>query len=250
MTFERTIFIGDVHGCTSELLTLLGALRVKPHTDRVVFLGDLVDKGNDSLGSLRLARQTVEQLPGSLVIMGNHEKKWLRKFKKGDLLPQMDGVTAEDMAFVATMPLFARFPEIDWFAVHGGVFPKLREKHGPLTAEDAIYPHPSNKKRGEWMEKMAHTRRIDSDGDFVPLDKEAERGVGHWSATYDGAFGWAIFGHQAEKEPILGPHALGIDTGCCYGWALTAAIVRKADEKPEIVQVPAMKQYAVHRDEE
>ena len=250
MNYERTIFVGDVHGCVNELLTLLGALKVRPFADRVVFLGDLVDKGNDSLGALRLARQTVDQLPGSVAIMGNHEKKWLRKYKKGDLLPQMEGIRPEDAAFIATMPLFRRFPEIDWFAVHGGVFPKLRENFGVLTDEDAVYPHPTDKKRGEWMEKLAHTRRIDSDGDFVPLSKEAERGVKHWSEVYDGEYGIAAFGHEARREPIVGPSALGLDTGCCYGWALSAAIVRGLGDKPEIVSVPALRQYAVHRDEE
>jgi hypothetical protein len=162
----------------------------------------------------------------------------------------MAGIRPEDGVFLASMPLFARFPEIDWFAVHGGVFPKLREKFGPLTDDDAMYPHPTNKKRGEWMEKLAHTRWIDSSGDFVTLDKEAERGVQHWSEVYDGEYGIAAFGHSPRKEPIVGPNALGLDTGCCYGWSLSAAIVRGLGDKPEIVSVPAFKQYTVHRDDE
>ena len=247
-TFERTVFIGDVHGCTAELLTLLGGLKVKPRVDRVVFLGDLVDKGPDSLGALRVARQTVQQLPGSMCIMGNHEKKWLRKITKGEPPPEALGYSAADVAFIASMPLFQRFPDIGCFAVHGGVFPKLLEALGTLEDDDAVYPHP-DKKRGKLVEKVAHTRRIDSDGDFVPLDKEAERGVRHWSEVYDGSLGFALFGHEPRKEPIVTPNALGLDTGCCYGWTLSAAIIRGSEDQPEVVTVPAFKQYAVHRDQ-
>ena len=249
MTFERTIFIGDVHGCTAELLTMLGALKVRPLQDRVVFLGDLVDKGSDSLGALRLARQAIQQLPGSLCILGNHEKKWLRKITKDQPPPEAEGYSAADVAFLASMPLFQRFPDLGCFAVHGGVFPRLLEALGTLQDEDAVYPHP-DKKRGKLVEKVAHTRQVDKDGDFVSLDKETERGVAHWSKVYDGSLGYVLFGHQPEKEPIVTLHALGLDTGCCYGWSLSAAIVRGPEDRPEIVSVPAFKQYAVHRDEE
>ena len=248
-TFERSIFIGDVHGCVVELLTLLGGLNVKPHKDRVIFLGDLPDKGPDSLGALRLARQTIAQLPGSLCILGNHEKKWLRKIDRGQPPPEAEGITDLDLAFLRSMPLFQRFPDIGCFAVHGGVFPKLLEALGTLEDADAVYPHP-DKKRGKLVEKVAHTRQVDKNGDFVPLDKESERGVGHWSKTYDGSLGYVLFGHQPEREPIVTMNALGLDTGCCYGWSLTAAIVRGPEDRPEIVSVPAFKQYAVHRNEE
>lgn len=248
---DRTIFIGDVHGCTAELLTLLGALRVKPQRDRVVFLGDLVDKGPDSLGALRLARQTLQQLPGSLCIMGNHEKKWLRKATKpeAERPPEMHGVRPDDLAFIAAMPLFKPLPDIGWFAVHGGVFPRLIAEAGVLTDEDAVYPHPTDKQRGKLIEKVAHTRRIDSRGDYVTLDQEVTRGVQHWSASYKGDYGIIAFGHEPYPQPIVAPSALGIDTGCCYGWSLSAAIVRGLGEKPEIVSVPALKQYAAHSNE-
>lgn len=211
----RTIFIGDVHGCVRELTMLLD--EVAPvDGDRVVFMGDLVDKGPDSVGALRIARDVVSRFPGSVAILGNHEKAWLRKHAKEPTIP-------DDLVdFVAAMPLFKRFPDIGRVAVHAGFFPKLFAD-GPLTDDDAIYPHPV-KKRREALEKVAHTRCVNVEGGFVPYGSETPD-TRHWSEVYDGSMGRAVFGHDPSRKPIRGPHAIGIDTGCVYGWALTACIV-------------------------
>jgi hypothetical protein len=69
---ERYIIVGDVHGCIDELLMLLAKCKFYPESDRLIFVGDLVAKGPDSLGCLRLA----SDLNASSVI-GNHEVKVL-----------------------------------------------------------------------------------------------------------------------------------------------------------------------------
>jgi hypothetical protein len=66
-----TIIIGDVHGCADELSELLG--RVGPGAgDQVVFVGDLVARGPDSPGVLRLVREL-----GARAVRGNHEERLL-----------------------------------------------------------------------------------------------------------------------------------------------------------------------------
>ena len=84
--------IGDVHGCYDELVDLLrelgyevGGTREKPEVRapegrRAIFLGDLVDRGPDSPGVLRLAMAMVES-GAALCIPGNHEIKLLRKLR-------------------------------------------------------------------------------------------------------------------------------------------------------------------------
>jgi diadenosine tetraphosphatase ApaH/serine/threonine PP2A family protein phosphatase len=243
----RTIFVGDVHGCLDELRALLRLVEPRGG-DRFVFLGDLVDRGPDSAGVVALVRSTVARFAGSVCVLGNHDKRWLRCLLRGVPTPQP--LAPADEQFLRSMPLFHRLPDIGWFAVHGGLFPQLL-RHGPLTSDDARFPHPV-KRRGDLMEKMAHVRRVSPQGDFMPLGKETTDDA-HWSESYDGREGFVAFGHEPSRQPMRGPFALGLDTGCCYGWSLTAAIVNHeaflargwdATEAVEIVSVAAQDVYA------
>lgn len=243
----RTFFIGDVHGCIDELRALLRLLKPRA-ADRFVFLGDLVDRGPDSAGVVALVRSTVTRFAGSACVLGNHDKRWLRCLLRGTPTPQP--LAPEDEQFLRSMPLFHRLPDIGWFAVHGGLFPQLL-REGPLAEADARFPH-AVKRRGDLMEKMAHVRRVSPQGAFVPLGKETPADA-HWSESYDGREGFVAFGHEPTRRPIRGSFALGLDTGCCYGWSLTAAIVNHeaflargwdAAEAVEIVSVAAQGVYA------
>lgn len=69
---SRQIVIGDVHGCVEELKSLLRDLSPS-RTDRVLFLGDLMDKGPDGPACVRLVRES-----GYAMILGNHEEKHVR----------------------------------------------------------------------------------------------------------------------------------------------------------------------------
>src|SRR5262252_8786732 len=67
----RTVIVGDVHGCAGELATLLDRIGFTSG-DRLIFVGDLVARGPDSLGVLDIARRT-----GAIIVRGNHEQKLL-----------------------------------------------------------------------------------------------------------------------------------------------------------------------------
>lgn len=241
MAYGRTIFIGDVHGCYDELRALLRQLKPRGG-DRLVFLGDIVDKGRHSAACVALVRKTVARFKGSVCILGNHDKRWARMLQKGKPTPEK--LAPEDERFLLSMPLFHRLPDIGWFAVHGGLFPRLLGA-GPLTEEDAQFPH-KDKKRGELLEKVAHVRQVSSWGDFVPLGKETAETV-PWPASYDGREGVVVYGHEPARRPMRGPFTLGLDTGCCYGWSLTAAVLHSGDgfdDGIEFVSVPALQAYA------
>jgi serine/threonine protein phosphatase 1 len=67
----RTIAIGDIHGCSLALSALLERIRLEP-SDRLVFLGDYVDRGPDSRGVLDIIL-TLRQLCDVVTLLGNHE---------------------------------------------------------------------------------------------------------------------------------------------------------------------------------
>lgn len=72
----HTFPIGDVHGCAGLLGELLGEIELKAQKHgldyRVVFLGDIIDRGPDSRRAMDLVIATLRDLPGSKLILGNH----------------------------------------------------------------------------------------------------------------------------------------------------------------------------------
>src|SRR4051794_4584430 len=78
----RTLAIGDIHGCLQALCTLLDAVGLNPD-DRVITLGDYVDRGPDSKGVLD--RLTELYAAGQLVALrGNHDQMMIDVFHGGD----------------------------------------------------------------------------------------------------------------------------------------------------------------------
>ena len=70
----RTIIIGDIHGCSSALDVLLAYINPMPGRDRLVFLGDLFDRGPDSHGVLGRIKRLAESFGESFfLLLGNHE---------------------------------------------------------------------------------------------------------------------------------------------------------------------------------
>jgi len=67
----NTWAIGDIHGQTGHLKALLEQIPIKAD-DRIVFLGDLIDRGPDTPGVLRLIRQRRESQE-VILLRGNHE---------------------------------------------------------------------------------------------------------------------------------------------------------------------------------
>ena len=78
---ERTIAIGDVHGCAQALATLIDAIRPTPH-DTLVFLGDYIDRGPNSRGVLDEVIALREQCT-VVPLLGNHEEMLLAVLQGG-----------------------------------------------------------------------------------------------------------------------------------------------------------------------
>lgn len=228
---SRDIIIGDVHGCVDELTSLLD--KVNPiRGDRVFFLGDLVDRGPDSMGVIRMVQSVLADYPGSEAVVGNHEIKWLRSILARD-------VSQDVVDWLRARPLFVR-PHHRLFLCHGGVPPAFAEDVPDLRAEDAhALPHG---KRGKALSRLAYVRRVDPRTRRESVSGRDENTV-PWAVLYDGSLGFVVYGHQPALLPTRFPHALGIDTGCCFGGMLTAAIAEDGRVE-EIVSVHARSSYA------
>ena len=215
----RTIAIGDVHGCADEFEELLRRLELKAD-DRVIQVGDLVNRGPDSHRVIELARKYQVE-----AIIGNHELRLLsaRKKNKPSLLKEDDQATVEqltenDWKYLEAMPKFLYDAQIDTVIVHGGFLPN---KPWQTQGSDLITKIQVIDKKGK------AAKRSDAP-DAAP-----------W-ADYWGGNPFVVYGHTPRPRVLERKGSIGIDTGCVYGGQLTAYII----EDKSLIQVLAHKAYA------
>ncbi|HUR29064.1 MAG TPA: polynucleotide kinase-phosphatase [Planctomycetota bacterium] len=220
--------IGDVHGCRAELEALLArlgygeALR-HPEGRKVVFLGDLVDRGPDIPGVLKLVMRMVEA-GSALCVPGNHELKLLRKLRGKDVtvnhglaesLAQLERESAEFRSQVALFidDLVSHYVLDDGRLVvaHAGMKASMQGRGSGAVRSFALY--------GET------TGETDEFG--LPVRHD-------WAAEYRGS-AMVVYGHTPVPQPEWLNGTINVDTGCVYGGRLTAL---RYPEK-ELVSVPA-----------
>ncbi len=236
---KRTIFIGDVHGCLEEFQELIEKLKLQTG-DRVISVGDLVDKGPHSIGVLREFQALMARFPGSEKVTGNHDEKALRFHLLGKHIePWTHEASDADWAIIESMPLTWYDPELNIRVVHGGIFPSLLTRHPDIFAKvEAWGPNwrKGKGKGGSRVRRITRTRNTGGaqregqkpgPGDMIPLGEEQD-GDPFWAEAYDGSQGFVIYGHSPWRDgwPREEEYALGIDTGCVFGRQLTAAVVK------------------------
>lgn len=223
----RLVFIGDIHGCYDELVELLA--RVDPAPDDVVVsVGDVVNKGPAAAKCLDLWRER-----GYLAVRGNNERKLVagaRPLLRFFARENRDVLRRSDLLrYIAGWPLVVDIPGRDVAAVHGGFLPHMRVTRADVERERDLVDHLRwiRKKDGHWQ--------------YVPKEKK-KKGDVLWSEEWEGDR-FLVYGHTPVRRPKFDVRALGLDTGCVYGGALTAA-VRDAKGEWSIISVPAMRAYA------
>jgi protein phosphatase len=229
--------IGDVHGCADELEELLGTLgyapdeagvRRHPEGRKVVFLGDLVDRGPRVPDVLRIAMGMVKA-GSALCVPGNHDEKLLR-WLRGKTVRMAHGLerTVEQLESEPPEFLFDVNAFLDGLvshyvldggrlvAAHAGMKQEMQGRASGQVRSFALY--------GET------TGEVDELGLPVRLD---------WAADYRGS-AMVVYGHTPVAEPRWLNRTINIDTGCVFGGALTAL---RYPER-ELVSVPARQVYA------
>ncbi|GER92067.1 hypothetical protein KDW_62290 [Dictyobacter vulcani] len=234
--------IGDVHGCFAELSMLLQELGYEikrdeqaesqfqvrhPEGRKVVFLGDLVDRGPATPAVLRLVMDMVES-GVALCVPGNHDVKLLRKLKGKDVslkhgiveslqqLEQepedfkrrvinfMDGLTSHFVLDAGKLVV-----------AHAGLQASMQGRGSRAVREFALY--------GET------TGETDEFG--LPIRY-------NWAADYRGS-AMVVYGHTPVPTPAWLNHTINIDTGCVFGGQLTA--LRYPEQ--ELIAVAAQQVY-------
>lgn len=231
--------IGDVHGCADELTILLVELGYRlswdddrtaridaPHGRKLVFVGDLVDRGPRSPDVIRIAMAAVEA--GGYVVQGNHDNKlqrWMdgRNVKIGHGLQEtIDQLASESDDFKTRAKAFLYDLRSHFWLDNG----RLAIAHAGLKADMIGRGSPAVRDFALYGET---TGEIDEFGLPVRAD---------WAANYrdDCAI---VYGHTPVVQAEWVNNTICIDTGCVFGGKLTAL---RWPER-ELVSVPAARTY-------
>lgn len=233
--------IGDIHGCFDELVELMDELGyqqasesggfvdsfVHPQGRKVVFLGDLVDRGPKIPQVLRLVMKMTGE-GRALCVPGNHEMKLLRKLRGKDvklthgLQQTVDQLEVESPDFKSAVAAF-----IDDLVSH-----YVLDK-GKLVVAHAGLKETMHGRGSGAVRSFALFGETTGETDEYGLP------VRHnWAAEYRGK-AMVVYGHTPVPEAEWLNNTLCVDTGCVYGGKLTAL---RYPER-EIVQVQALQTY-------
>jgi bis(5'-nucleosyl)-tetraphosphatase (symmetrical) len=263
------LLIGDVQGCDEALSRLLDQAGASPSRDRIVLLGDLVNRGPASLAVLRRVAQWGD---AAVRLLGNHDLHLLAVAHGARALHRDDSfgdvLAAQDAAGWIEWLRHGRLAhqEAGWLCVHAGLLPRwtagtalalAAEVENLLRGPDLadFLPRMYGNQPIRWddglvgearwrlvINAFTRLRFCTADGDMDFKVKEgagaAPKGLLPWfdvpgraSAADRIAFGhWSTLGLRQEAR------LLALDTGCVWGGALSAA--RIDGGRIEIVQVP------------
>jgi bis(5'-nucleosyl)-tetraphosphatase (symmetrical) len=246
------VAIGDLQGCAASLEELLAKIDERA---RLVFVGDLVNRGPDSLGTLRRVRALGERC---VALLGNHDLHLLavaagiRPAHDDDTLQEILDApdAAELIEWVRARPL-AHLQDGALF-VHAGLLPQwgvsqtialAHEVEERLRAPDyrAFLATMYGNRPLQWSDSLTGADRLRCILNaltrlrFVSLDGTMDLKLkGSMHSAPSGWLPWfdhpqrasrsttVIFGHWSTLGLMMREDAIGIDTGCVWGGKLTA----------------------------
>jgi bis(5'-nucleosyl)-tetraphosphatase (symmetrical) len=263
--------IGDVQGCDAELGALLGALRFSADRDRLWLVGDLVNRGPDSLAVLRRIRSLGD---AATVTLGNHDLHLLAvafgsaRARSDDTLSEILAAPDRDglLEWLAGRPLLHEDHTLNMCMLHAGLAPQwdlaqarqcAREfeqalRRDPERLLDPLYGDQPDR----WDDALAGEQRlrfivncftrlryVDADGRLMLRVKGSPK-----KSQTESLFPWfeapaarwrgprIVFGHWSTLGFFSNADVTGLDTGCVWGGTLTALRLDDPDARP--VQVP------------
>lgn len=235
-------FVGDVQGCAGELDQLLETIRFDPARDELWCVGDLINRGPESLRTLELWESV-----GGRAVIGNHEVyaccvhagRWPRK---ADTLDDLFDSSDADawIAKLRALPVMERLaggegPDV--WVVHAGFHPKWTDLAAVAQRINAE-PHDD-----EWIESEAvsfatRVRCCDAEGNRSRFDRAPEdcpAPYRPWEEFYSGDT-VVVHGHWARRGHFRTEKTIGLDSGCVYGGKLTAW----CQQEDRVVQVDSL----------
>ena len=201
MSEAKIFIVGDVHGCLEMLKRLIDKIEWNQSNDRLIFIGDYIDRGQDSKGVVDFILKLKKDSPLIQCLIGNHEQMFLdylsgvdsqsfilngglqtlRSYNEERLRSEDPLIPSAHLDFFSSLLPMIELEQC--YIVHAGFRPNIRIEDQDII--DMIWI------RDEF---------IYSDYDFGEV---------------------VIFGHTPFNSPIIMKNKIGIDTGAVYGNCLT-----------------------------
>ena len=201
----KSFIIGDLHGCREMLEKMLALIPWNHERDNLIFVGDYIDRGNDSKGVIDLLINLTGAYSNVQCLLGNHESLFLEYLTGRDEINfllnggiatldsyRVNGkisIPDEHVAFIESLKTLIELD--DYYIVHAGLMPGIQIEE--QTIKDKL-----------WIRENF----INSEYDFGKK---------------------IIFGHTPFLSPYLADNKIGLDTGAVFGNKLTC--IELPDEK-------------------
>lgn len=254
----NTFVIGDIQGCCDQLKQLLHLIDEQDPQARILFAGDLVNRGPKSLEALRLVKNMGER---ANTVLGNHDLHLLAV--ANGIRPQHRSDTLDDILQAPD-----RDELLDWLRhrplaifeqghllIHAGLFPQwttaqtlslasevqnILRSPGWLNFLRQMYGNTPDRWRDDlqgierWrciINALTRMRFCSHDGmmDFASKDgaHDAPEGLLPWFDVADrkSSDTTVVFGHWSTLGLVLRPDLISLDTGCVWGGKLTAVSI-------------------------
>jgi len=221
---RKLLLIGDVHGCLDELNDLLDLVNSSYNQSQYlpVFVGDMINKGPKNVETLQRVRQMEH-----FAVRGNHDAAVLQqvlmsqKHSEYQLPPRYQWtkrLVADDIEYLKELPYTISLPDFNAIVVHAGLVPNVSLEEQKIS--DMIV-----------MRNLVEAEN----GTFksAELPNEGKPWASQWNGPEH-----VFFGHDARRKFQQYPYSTGLDTGCVYGFDLTALLLHK-DGTKEFFTVPA-----------
>lgn len=253
-----TYVIGDLQGCLTPLVQLLEQIQYRPEQDKLWFAGDLINRGHESLETLRFIKSLGDN---ATVILGNHDLHLLAvshgfgTLKRGDTLTEILSARDRDelMDWLRQQPLCHYDKTLNTVMTHAGIPPcwsledtltfakEVETKLKSDTVDEffaAMYGNTPN----QWDNTLTGLDRLRAITNYLTrmrfcdknskLDLKSKEGINTASKGYAPWFNYPtklpedchiVFGHWAALEGKTQQDRIhALDTGCVWGGSLTA----------------------------
>jgi len=265
-----TYAIGDVQGCYDTLRTLVDRLRFDPAVDRLWFTGDLVNRGGQSLETLRFIRGLGES---AISVLGNHDlhliaesvKALDRRQKNQDLRRVLEAPDGEELIdWLRNRPLLHLDQDLRFVMIHAGLSPQWTLDRARVEAERVekelrskdfknVLLRMYGDRPGGWSRRLKGLDRTRATINVLtrmrycdPRGQISFDSKGAPGTQPAGFYPWfeapghkpremrVVIGHWSALGRFQGMGVFGLDTGCVWGGKLTAL---KLQDEPEFIAV-------------
>ncbi len=264
-----TYAIGDLQGCFADFQRLIDLIRFDPAQDKLWLVGDIVNRGPDSLSLLRYIKQAGDTI---LMVLGNHDLHLLmvaagkaKKHRNDTIQPILDAPDQEELLhWLRHQKLF--HSEGQYAMVHAGLLPSwsiaqaeqlAREVENALQQDNSqellssMYGNEPDYWQDEWTDYMRLRVIINAMTRMRVCTLEGKMNFtykGNLQSIPSGYFPWFNVPQRASQNctimcghwSALGLHItdnlIALDTGCVWGGQLTA--IRLEDR--EVFQLPCV----------